>query len=408
MKEERTVAPEWLSAPETRAVLAPLVEAGHAVRFVGGCVRDTLLGRAVGDIDIATDAVPDAVMAALRRAGIRAIPTGIDHGTITAVAGGKPFEITTLRHDVETDGRRATVRFTDDWEADAARRDLTINAMSLDPDGRVHDPFGGRADLKAGRIRFVGDPRDRIEEDVLRLLRYFRFYAHYGRPPPDPSALDACRALASRLPNLSGERVRAELVKLLTAADPLPALALMRDTRALDYVLPEAGALPRLERLVRIEAQAGLEISPIRRLAALLTLDGTNVDATAARLRLSNAERDYLATAASETVAANLSDKALRRQVHRLGPKAFRELAILAWADAADDAGWRACIDFAMRWNPRRLPITGADVLQRGIPRGPAVGELLTAVEEWWIDGGFSADRQTCLDRLDKEIAERV
>ena len=295
-----------MNEPETRAVRASLQEAGFSVRFVGGCVRDTLLGRPIGDIDIATDAPPDDVVDALQASGLRAIPTGIDHGTITAVSGGKSFEITTLRQDVETDGRRAKVRFTDDWEEDAARRDLTINAISLGPDGTIYDPYGGREDLAVGRVRFVGDAHDRIVEDVLRLLRYFRFYAHYGNSPADAAALEACRALAPRLPDLSGERVRAELLKLLLAPDPLPALRLMGDTDVFAHVLPEATNLPRLERFVAIETRTGIAVDPVRRLVALLTANPAELSNVADRLRLSNPERGYIATVAVETASPAL------------------------------------------------------------------------------------------------------
>jgi poly(A) polymerase len=406
LNADEIARPAWMTEPETLAVLAALRKAGFSARFVGGCVRDTLLDRTIGDIDIATDALPDAVVSSLQAANLRAIPTGIDHGTITAVAGGKSFEITTLRHDVETDGRRAKVQFTDDWQGDAARRDLTINAMSLDADGKLYDPFGGREDLAAGRIRFVGDARDRIVEDVLRLLRYFRFYAHYGRPPPNAEALDACRALAPRLPGLSGERVRTELVKLLEAPDPLPALGLMRDNKVLDSFLPDATALSRLGRLVAIEAETGAAVDPMRRLAALSNADAGKLANIGDRLRLSNAERGYLATVAAEPVSPELDASAQRRLIYRLGAATFRELALLAWSGADDGADWAGLLRTADAWTPKSLPLTGGDVLERGIARGPAVGEYLRAVEAWWIDGNFAAGRNDCLARLDLEIAK--
>ncbi|MBX6323955.1 MAG: CCA tRNA nucleotidyltransferase, partial [Rhodospirillaceae bacterium] len=243
-----------MTAPATRAVLAAVTADGAEARFVGGCVRDALLSRPVGDVDIATPEPPERVLALLARAGIKAIPTGIDHGTVTAVKDGTPFEITTLRRDVETYGRRAKVAFSDSWREDAARRDFTMNALSCTPDGRVFDYFGGLADLEARRVRFVGDAATRIREDVLRLLRFFRFYAHYGSPPPDGEALAACRELAPLLPTLSAERVRAEVLRLLAAPDPCPALALMRDNGILDRVLPAAAGLDRLRGLVILGA----------------------------------------------------------------------------------------------------------------------------------------------------------
>ncbi len=267
---ERLAPQPWMEAPATRAVIAALTARGAQVRFVGGCVRDALLGRPVTDVDIATPDEPGRVIELLETAGLKAVPTGVDHGTVTAVAFGRPFEITTLRHDVETYGRRARVAFTDDWTADAARRDFTFNAMSCSPEGRIHDPFGGIADLRARRVRFVGRAEDRIREDVLRLLRFFRFYAHYGAPPPDPEALSAARSLAPLLPTLSGERIAAETLKLLAAPDPAPVMGLMREQGVLAHVLPEAQRIDRLARLTAIETALGLPLEPVRRLAAVL------------------------------------------------------------------------------------------------------------------------------------------
>jgi poly(A) polymerase len=399
-----------MQTPEVRAVMQVLRDGAATARFVGGCVRDALVGRPIKDIDIATDALPERVIALLRAAGHKVIPTGIEHGTVTVVVGNTSFEVTTLRHDLETDGRHATVAFTDDWVADAARRDLTMNALSLDADGNLHDPFGGYDDLMAGRIRFVGDPAQRITEDYLRLLRYFRFLAHYGRGVSDPDALAACRELAPHLKRLSAERVRAELLKLLEAPDPVPTLELMRDHAVLAHFLPEATEIERLSRLVRIEA--GLEAigsSPMRRLAALLSGDVSTMTELARRLRLSNPERDYLAASRGEPVSPVLEASQVRRRLYRLGAEPFRELVLLGWADAdgTDNAGWLALLDRADDWSPVRFPLNGADVMARGVPRGPAVGELLATVEDWWIDGAFAADKSTCLARLDAEIAAR-
>lgn len=402
------IAPQpWMTTPETGAVIAALGAGGYTARFVGGCVRDTLLSRPISDIDIATDALPDAVLKCIEDAGLRAIPTGLAHGTITAVSGGTSYEITTLRHDVETDGRRAKVQFTDDWEGDAARRDLTINAMSMAPDGTLHDPFGGRADLAAGRIRFVGNAHDRIVEDVLRLLRYFRFYAHYGASPPDSAALEACRALAPRLPSLSGERVRVEVLKLLAAPNPLPSLLLMQDTSVLQTFLPEAVALTGLERLVAIEADHTLAIDSIRRLIILLDSDIKALAQVADRLRLSNAERGYLLMTATESVSPTLDTAALRRIIYRLGTGSFRELVLLGWARAGTNSGWPSLLNLADSWTPKTFPVSGVDVLERGVASGPAVGDLLQSVEAWWIDGDFAASQEECLTRLDQEIAKR-
>src|SRR5262245_23486571 len=388
----------WLTAPETRAVVAALTADGGRARFVGGCVRDALAGRAVGDVDFATPDPPERVLARLAAARIKAVPTGIAHGTVTAVVGGRPFEITTLRRDVATDGRRATVAFTDDWEADAARRDFTINAMSADPDGTLHDRFGGAADLAAGRVRFVGDPDTRLEEDHLRLLRFFRFHARFGRGAPDEAALAACRRWAPKLARLSAERVRAELLKLLGAPDPAPTVATMLEGAILAAVLREIGAAAALARLVALERPRGLA-DPLRRLAALLPRDARIVDAVGERLRMSNAERARLA-AVSAPGPDPADAAALAAALYRDGVEAVRDRLLL---DAAAAPAPPAAIDAALttveRWNRPSFPLRGEDVMALGVA-GPRVGQLLAAVESWWMAGGFRADRAACLAEL--------
>lgn len=394
----------WMVSAETRAVLDALAAGGAAARFVGGCVRDAVAGRRITDIDLATDAAPETVVELIRRAGLKAVPTGIEHGTVTAVSRGRPYEITTLRHDVETDGRRAVVAFTDDWEADAARRDFTMNAMSLEPDGRIHDPFGGVEDLRAGRVRFVGDPRQRLTEDVLRLLRYFRFQAHYGKPPPDSESLAACREMAHLLPRLSAERVRTELLKLLAAPDPAPVVRLMRDEGILDHFLARATEIDRLDRLVATETRLGLD-DPLRRLAALLRVDAEGARHLAQGLRLSNRERDRLVAIVDVALrpSPEMDDAARRRALYRIGAETWRDVVLFEWADlgaAPDDAQWRALYDAAARWEEPRFPVTGSDVRKLGVPQGVAVGRLLGQLETWWIDNDFRPDRKACLARL--------
>lgn len=398
---------EWMTAPETVAVLDALESAGAAVRFVGGCVRDALAGRPVGDIDIATDAVPRRVIKALKAAGIKAVPTGIDHGTVTAVAGGKPFEITTLRRDVETFGRHAKVAFTDDWQEDAARRDFTINALSLDRDGTLYDPFGGEADLRAGRIRFVGNAEARIEEDVLRLLRFFRFQAHYGRNGLDPDGLAACRKLAPRLVNLSAERVWSELSRLFSAPNPGDILRAMQAAAVLRVLLPEATEFKRLDRLVAIEAaQSGrwpgiVAPDPVRRLAALVGVDEAGAEGLARRLKTSNADRDRLVAMAAQLGKPPVlpDDRAIRRFRYRLAKEAFIDAVLVLWAaDVA--APWERALEIAALWTPPALPIAGRDVTALGIPRGARVGALLKRVEEWWIQEDFRPNRDACLAKL--------
>lgn len=399
----------WMTSPKTRAVLAALDVGGIEVRFVGGCVRDALLGRKIADVDLATAAPPERVMEYLRKAGLKVVPTGLSHGTVTAVSGGVPYEITTLRHDVETDGRRAVVAFTDDWQADAARRDFTMNALSLEPDGVLHDPFGGVADLRAGRVRFVGDPRQRLTEDVLRLLRYFRFYAHYGRPPPDEEALAACRDMAHMLPRLSAERVRVELLKLLAAPDPAPVILLMRDEGVLEHFLAQATGIDRLARMVAVESELGLS-DPLRRLAALLPVQADTARHLAQGLRLSNKEQDRLVAMSSPPVplSPDLDGPARRRALYAVGHEAWPDLVLCAWAGGLaepDDAGWRSLLAEAANWPRPRFPLTGQDVKKLGVEEGMAVGKLLRAAESWWIGGDFTADRDECLSWLARQVS---
>jgi poly(A) polymerase len=408
-RPERLPPLSWVDAADTRAVIAALTRDGGQARFVGGCVRDALLGRNVQDIDFATPDPPDIVVERLERAGIRAIPTGIAHGTITALIEGRKFEITTLRRDVETDGRHARVAFTDDWREDAARRDFTINALSADPDGTLHDPFGGIDDLLAGRVRFVGDPEARIREDVLRLLRFFRFHAWYGKGAPDAESLQACARLAALVPTLSGERVAAETMRLLLAPDPTSAVALMREHGVLEHVLPETGDLERLRVLVLIEDDLG-DRDAVRRLAALLPREAAPALAVAARLKLSNADRDRLAAMAAPPLAVTLplDDRAVRRALYRLGVKLFRDLLLLDWADAAGAATrHRALLAAADAWTPVALPVKGQDLLDLGVPAGPDIGRVLAEIQRWWEEGDYRATRADCVARLKALISAR-
>ncbi|MEO0034469.1 MAG: hypothetical protein RLZZ501_492 [Pseudomonadota bacterium] len=403
----------WRTAAPTRTVLAVLTAGGAEVRFVGGCVRDAVCRRPVRDIDLATSEPPDLVLRRLAAGGLRGIPTGLAHGTVTALVGGVRFEITTLRRDVETDGRHAKVAFTDDWVADAARRDFTINALSADPDGRIYDPFDGLADLGAGRVRFVGLPARRIEEDALRLLRFFRFHAWFGRGDAcDRDALAACRRFAPRLATLSGERIAAEMLRLLQAEDPATTLVVMQANGVLAPILPELRDIARLRQLAWLErrglARPDIRPDPLRRLAALLGPDPAEAAAVAARLRLSAADRDRLAAlaAAEPAILPMLSAAAFRRLLYRHGASRLRDRTLLAWAawrdgrlrpDPADTAAWIGLLDLASRWEPVALPVRGADLLALGLAPGPAVGRLLADLEEWWAERDFRPDRAACL-----------
>ena len=396
----------WMTAPATRAVIAALQAAGgpDAARFVGGCVRDALLERDGPDmdIDVATPLTPDAVVLALTGAGLKAVPTGIAHGTITAVAHGRPVEITTLRRDVATDGRHAVVAFTDDWAEDAARRDFRLNALYADPDGRLHDPTGcGIDDARAGRVVFVGDPQTRIREDYLRILRFFRFFAHYGRGPADAAAVAACGALTSGLASLSAERVSKELLKLLAAPDPRPAVRLMETTGILAALLPEAGSAVRFEGLVALGADGA---DPVLRLAALL--DGPVGDAVGRRLRLPNRVRDRLAQACTPDpeLSPALDAAAVRRAVWRSGAEAVGDRMRLARAVRSSEA-WPGLLAIADHWTPPSFPVTGDDVVAAGAPPGPEVGRILKALQDAWLDADFQPDRAALLARLRTVLA---
>lgn len=383
---------DWLTSAATQAVFAALEAAGgpDCARFVGGSVRNALLGQAVDDIDIATTLEPEAAFTAIRKAGLKAVPTGLAHGTVTAVSGHKPYEITTLRRDVTTDGRKATVAFTDDWSEDAARRDFRLNALYADLTGRIYDPTGeGVEDALAGRVIFVGDPVTRIREDYLRILRFFRFYASYGRDVPDTAAMAACAAEVEGLVRLSAERVSKELMKLLAAPDPRRAVQAMAATGVLARILPEAVAGTLFQRM------CDLTRDPVLRLAALLPADAEALRALAAALRLSNAVRDRLVAGAEAAalVRLDMSDPAARAAVYQLGARAvedalMRQRAGLSSA-GVDDGRLAALVS---SWTPPVLPVGGRDLARLGVAPGPETGRLLKAFEAGWIADDFPAD----------------
>jgi poly(A) polymerase len=380
-------------------------------RFVGGCVRNALLNKPVNDIDIATVLTPDQVTEALQAAGIKAVPTGFDHGTVTAVLDGAPYEITTLRRDVATDGRRAVVAFTEDWAEDARRRDFTLNAVYADRDGVLHDPTGqGVADGKAGRIVFVGDPATRIAEDHLRILRFFRFLAWYGKGEPDAAALAACAAGKDLLGDLAAERVAKELLKLLAADDPRPAVALMAQTGVLQALLPSAQSLDVFNALVEAEVDQLFTNDPVLRLATLLPDDQIGVAQAADRLRLSNEIKDRLVQAAGKTprITSWMSPRESRRAVYQIGVSAFSDRIKLAWANSGRSASthqWRGLLALAESWTPPPFPLTGEDVIKSGVPKGPMVGKVLREVEDWWIDHDFIDDKFSAIEKL-KAVAQ--
>ncbi len=367
-------AADWTKRADLAALVAAL-GAGKA-RYVGGAVRDTLLGIPVKDVDIATPLEPQAVMQRLKDAGIQVVPTGIEHGTVTAVLPGGPVEITTLRHDVSTDGRRATVTFASDWQDDAARRDFTINALYADPaSGEIFDWFGGLEDLAERRVRFIGDPHQRIREDHLRILRYFRFQARFGSVPADAASESACAELAATLKGLSRERVGMEMMNLLSLTDPAPTVSRMAELGVLDVVLPEA----RVDALVALIAEERRQqIAPdgLRRLAALLPAEVQLAEAVASRFRLSGAQKKRLATAA----ARDGSEAEARPLAYRLGREAALDRLLIAGADVSALEGWTI----------PAFPLKGGEIVARGIKAGPDVARVLRQVESGWIAAGFA------------------
>jgi poly(A) polymerase len=403
----------WMTKPETAAVFDVLEAAGgpDCARFVGGAVRNALIGRPVDEVDIATTLTPEEVTQALQAAKLKAVPTGVEHGTVTAVSGGIPYEITTLRRDVATDGRRAVVAFTTDWAEDARRRDFTLNALYARRDGTIFDPTGhGAADARAGRIVFVGEPEHRVREDYLRILRFFRFLAWYGSGPPDAAALAACESLKGELRTLSAERVSKELLKLLAADDPRAAVALMARTGVLGEILPAPIDLERLAGLVAIEEDQLFENDPVLRLAALLPDDQMGAAKFAERLRLSNADRDRIAAALAPTPVLKswMSPREIRRTLYRVGAEVFRDRAKLAWARAertATTPQWRGMIALGEGWTAPAFPLSGEDVIAAGVPKGPMVGQVLREVEDWWIDHDFIDDKLSAVEKL-KSVAQ--
>jgi poly(A) polymerase len=398
----------WLTAGETRAVLAAI---GGEGRFVGGCVRNALIGASVADVDIATPLKPEEVIVRLEAAGIRAVGTGLEHGTVTAVTNKRAFEITTLRRDVATDGRRATVAYTDSWAEDASRRDFTMNALYADADGIVFDPVGGIADLKAGRVRFIGDAATRIREDYLRILRLFRFHAWYGKGEIDATALQASAAAKSHIKTLSGERIQKEMLRLLEAESPMAVLRAMSASSIVAEVLPGALSLDRLERLCEIDGANFFAGDPLLRLAALVTSE-EQASAIASRWRLSNDDRDRLRDAASNTakIVSYMSVPELQRTLYRRGQGQVRDLVRLRWAEdpkASNAVQWRALLAIVDSWTRPVFPLTGRDIMKAGVPEGPLVGRVRDEVEEWWIDSNFTDDPLSIGERL-KAVAQAL
>ncbi len=397
---------EWLKRAATRMVFAALAADGAQARAVGGAVRNALMGTPVKDVDIATTALPADVMRLATQAGLHAVPTGFEHGTVTIVAKHVPFEVTTLRKDIETFGRHARVTFTTDWTEDALRRDFTMNALYCDPDGAVHDPLGGYRDLMARRVRFIGDARQRIREDYLRILRFFRFLAEYGDgAAPDADGLAAAVAEKAGLDGLSGERIRAELLRLLEAPGAIAAVRAMYDAGLLQPLLGEPVNVDRLARLAAIEHALARAPDPVLRLAALALDRPGGAASLQQRLRLSGAETVRLARASFRDCAFDpaASERDAQAFLYRHGEQTFSDGALLSWAgsgEAPDNPDRARRVRLPQRWQAPELPVRGADVLALGVSPGPDVGRVIAAFETWWIEQGFPTDAKRVADKL--------
>jgi tRNA nucleotidyltransferase/poly(A) polymerase len=399
---------EWLTAPAVRQIFALLEGAGEEARVIGGAVRNALMAVPVRDIDFGTTAEPAKVSALAQAAGIKVVPTGIDHGTVTLVIAGHGYEVTTLREDIETDGRHAVVRFGRDWDADARRRDLTVNALSVDSSGKVHDPVGGYSDIVAKRIRFIGDAATRNAEDRLRILRLFRFHAEYGIGDIDPVALSAAIRARHGLRDLSAERLGQEMRKIVVAPRAVEIATLMQEAGILPVVLGGAAYLAQFGRMVRASTAAKAEVTPATRLAAL----GCRVAEDALRitehLRLSNAERDRMVAtlAAADALMPYPDERAARRLLYRFKEQAFRDgvFQAFAWSRVPDGALWKELYHLPDRWKVPTFPLGGRDIVANGVG-GPAVGAMLRDVEAWWIDQDFAPDETVLRARLQQMIA---
>jgi tRNA nucleotidyltransferase/poly(A) polymerase len=401
----------WLEQRGLQALLAVLNEGGEEARIAGGAVRNALLGQAVTDIDVATTTHPDETIRRAVAAGFKTVPTGYEHGTVTVIAEGEPYEVTTLRADVETFGRRARVVFGRDWKADAERRDFTINALYAEADGRVIDLVGGLADLESRTLRFIGEPEQRIREDFLRILRFFRFFAWYGSGRPDAEGLKACARLQNGLAGLSAERVWTELKKLFSAPDPSRALLWMRQTGVLTAVLPESEkwGIDAIHSLVETERALGWPVEPLLRLAAIVPPDAPRMAKLASRLRLSRAEAASLAAWAEAPLPApSLLEAAFRKLLYRydtsgvawrlrLGLASARTRAVEDRQALVEAAGYQRLLDILSRWEKPAFPLRGRDLLAQGFSPGAEVGGLLKKLEEEWVESGFDLTREDML-----------
>lgn len=412
MSAERLLADApWLMSGGTARVLQLLNADGEEARVVGGAVRNALLGLVPGDIDIATTARPEEVMRRAKAAGIKSVPTGIDHGTVTLVIDGHPYEVTTLREDTETFGRKAKVAFGRDWVKDAERRDFTMNGLSVDAAGVVHDHVGGIADAKARRVRFIGDPDQRIAEDYLRILRFFRIHAAFGAGEPDRDGYLACIRGRAGLASLSAERVRMEMLKLLLTSGASAAALAMAEGGLLQALTGGVVYTGPLATMIAIERELGLTASTTRRLAALTVAVTEDAKRVAARLRLSNAETKALDSMGHRWWRLATKDEAnARRLLYRLGAERYHDRVLLGWARAGGDVTsmrWRALAELPQRWTAPKFPLKAADFIARGLAEGPALGHVLTLAEDAWLAADFPLD-EAALASIADQAAARI
>ncbi|MGH7247031.1 MAG: CCA tRNA nucleotidyltransferase, partial [Pseudomonadota bacterium] len=387
----------WLREGEVTRLLTLLNRDGEEARVVGGAVRNALLRLPIAEIDVATTAVPEEVVRRVAAAGWKAVPTGIEHGTVTVIIDSRPFEVTTLRQDVETFGRKARVVFGRDWRRDAERRDFTINALSGSVDGKVFDYVGGLDDIAVRSVRFIGDPRERIAEDYLRILRFFRFHAHFGEGAPDGPGLSACIKARAGLDTLSRERVRMELLKLLPAPRAAPTMAVMTESGLLGPVLGGIPYLASFAKMTEFEAALGADADPVRRLGALAVMVKEDAQRLSRRLRLSNAESERLKALESWwRISPAAGERAAHALVYQIGAQAFTDRVLVAWARANAGAGegaWRALATLPQRWTAPAFPFKSSDFIRRGVRAGPALGAAMRAAKEAWVAADFPVDR---------------
>jgi tRNA nucleotidyltransferase/poly(A) polymerase len=403
-----TIIAAWLTSGPAARVLALLNGDGEEARIVGGAVRNALLNLPVGEIDIATTALPEEVVRRARTARIKCVPTGLEHGTVTLVIDGTPIEVTTLREDIETFGRKAKVAFGRDWVSDAQRRDFTINGLSLSADGVVHDHVGGIADIEARRVRFIGDPARRIKEDFLRILRFFRIHAAYGQGEPDRDAVDACIAARDGLASLSAERLRMEMLKLVVAKGAADALVEMDDGGLLGAITAGVSYHGPFANMVEMERMLGFAADGIRRLGALTVATPEDAKRLSVRLRLSNAETKRLDSMGHRWWRMReMDEEVARRRIYRLGPDRYTERVMLAWARAGQDFAaprWRELATLTRRWSAPTFPLKAADFIARGLKEGPALGHVLTLAEDAWLAANFPLDAKSVAAIADQTL----